>query len=82
MKIKLTIEVELESHMIPDCLEEKTFFDEEIYIGDKSLSLFSNEIGDTIGYITNVDSLEYIDEPVKRVVPQVPSEDRMKLILF
>jgi len=48
--IKITIEVELNSYY--RCNEEKKWLEDDILIGDGSLILHSNEIGDEIGVIT------------------------------
>jgi len=60
MKIKLTIEVELEEGfgMSPD---EMLWFENEILVGDGTLILHSNEIGDTVGVIKSVKALKYLD---------------------
>ena len=57
----MTIELELDSDMI-DLLnaEEKRWLENEILVGNRSLILHSNEIGDSIGVVTSVKNLNYV----------------------
>ncbi len=59
MIIKLTIEIELEdSFGLSD--EEKIWAENTVFVGDGSLSLHSNEIGDTVGVVKSVKNLQYL----------------------
>ena len=60
MRIKLTIEVELEEGfgMSPD---EMLWFENEVLCGDGSLILHSNEIGDNVGVVKSVKGIKYLD---------------------
>lgn len=60
MKIKLTIEVEVEDTFLFNEEDEKLWFENEVLIGDGSLLLHSNEIGDSIGRIKKVTQLKYL----------------------
>jgi len=60
MKIKMTIEVEVEDGFLNFSDEdEKIWFENEVLIGDGTLMLHSNEIGDTIGVIKKVSNIKY-----------------------
>lgn len=59
MKIKLTIEAELEDgYGIEE--EEKLWLENEILVGDGSLILHSNEVGDSVGVVKSVKNLQYL----------------------
>ena len=61
MRIRLTIEVELEEGMFTgNTEEEKLWFENEVLVGDNSLMLHSNEIGDTVGVVKSVRNLQYL----------------------
>lgn len=60
MKIKVTLEIELEEgYILIADEEEKLWFENEVMVGDGSLILHSNEIGDTVGVVKKVKDLEY-----------------------
>ena len=59
MKIKMTIEVEVEDTFNFTDDEEKMWFENEVLIGDGTLMLHSNEIGDTIGVVKKVSNVQY-----------------------
>ena len=60
MKIKIELEVELEDWVFdPNDQEEKDNFENTILVGDGSLVLHSNEIGDTIGVVYQVNKIEF-----------------------
>ncbi len=59
MKIRLTIEVEIES-AIPMDADEKAWFKEAILTLDGLLSLHSNELGDTVGEVTRGSNVHYL----------------------
>ncbi len=50
MKIRLTIEVDMEEGFFGD-EAEKLWLENEILVGDGSLILHSNEIGDSVGVV-------------------------------
>lgn len=62
MKIQLTIVVDIEDNVYGDSEEEKLWMENELLIGDGSLILHSNEIGDTVGVIKSVKILKYIED--------------------
>jgi hypothetical protein len=59
MRIKMTIEVEIEDSFNSMDEEEKMWFENEVLIGDGTLMLHSNEIGDTIGIVKKVSNVQY-----------------------
>lgn len=59
MKITLTIEVEVDDTFFFNTEEDRAWFTDLILI-ENDLSLFSNEVGDTIGVITKVADVEYV----------------------
>jgi hypothetical protein len=59
MKIKMTIEVEVEDTFNFTDEEEKMWFENEVLIGDGTLILHSNEIGDTVGIVKKVTNVKY-----------------------
>ena len=62
MKIKITIEVEIEDTF--NFIDEihKKWFENKVLIGDGTLILHSTEIGDTVGVVKKVLNLEYINK--------------------
>ena len=62
MKLRITIEIELESAMCMDDLDERIWAENEILIGDGSLILHSNEIGDSVGVVKKVSNIVWIDK--------------------
>jgi hypothetical protein len=60
MKIKVMLEIELDEgwFSIAD-EEEKLWFENEVMVGDGSLILHSNEIGDHVGVVKSVKIIEY-----------------------
>lgn len=62
MKVKITIEVELDSGMELHHDEERIWAENEVFIGDGSLILHSNEIGDEVGVVKKVDKVKWINE--------------------
>lgn len=65
MRVKMTIEVEIEDTMIGDDEEGKMWMEDEIFVGDGSLLLHSNEIGDTIGEVKRVTNVQWVKEKAK-----------------
>jgi hypothetical protein len=61
MKIKLTIEVNVSDYFLDiDSDEQKEWVENEILVGDGSLLLHSNEIGDTVGEVVSVTNIQWI----------------------
>lgn len=61
MKIRVTIEIEVDENAFPLAdEEEKLWFENEIMIGDGNLILHSNEIGDEVGVVKSVKNLQYL----------------------
>ena len=60
MIIRMTIEVYLDDNGYQGSEEEKLWLENEILVGDGSLLLHSNEIGDTIGEVKKVTNIEYL----------------------
>ena len=61
MKIKMTIEIEVDNDVFGQTEEEKLWLENEILIGNKSMLIHSNEIGDYIGEITSVKNIQYLE---------------------
>lgn len=60
MKVTMTIEVDINDHFIDlSENEQRLWFENEILVGDGSLLLHSNEIGDTLGTIKKVRNIRY-----------------------
>lgn len=59
MKLTLTIEVDIDEEVWCTNEDEKAWFEKEVLSTDGRLSLFSQEIGDTIGTITKITKLSY-----------------------
>jgi len=61
MKVQLIIEIELEDELYNNFAEEeKLWLENEILVGDGSLILHSNEIGDTLGIVKSVKNIKYL----------------------
>lgn len=60
MRLKLTIEVELDDASYGQSEEEKLWMENEILIGDGSLILHSNEIGDELGEVKKVTNIVWL----------------------
>ena len=56
----MTIEVEIDETIYSFAEEEKLWLENEILIGDGSLILHSNEIGDEVGIVKKVKNIQYI----------------------
>ncbi len=59
MKVTMTIEVSLDPSMDLRIDDERIWAENEVFVGDRSLILHSNEIGDYIGEITKVSNLKW-----------------------
>ena len=55
----MTIEVEIDETIYSFAEEEKLWLENEILIGDGSLILHSNEIGDEVGIVKKVRNVQY-----------------------
>ena len=67
MRIKLTIEVELDDTVfLLRTDEEKMWLENEILVGDGNLILHSNDIGDSVGVVKRVANIQYL-APNERV---------------
>lgn len=61
MKIKVTLEIELEyGYVTGKDEDEKIWFENEVMVGDGNLVLHSNDIGDTVGIVKKVTNLQYL----------------------
>lgn len=59
MKIKITIEVDIEDSFNLEDEEEKLWFENEIMVGNGSLTIHSDEIGDIIGTVKKISNICY-----------------------
>lgn len=57
----MTIEVELSSGMESKQEDERIWAENEVFIGDGSLIVHSNEIGDEVGVVKKVSKVTWID---------------------
>lgn len=64
MKITMTIEVDIENWFSFEHDDERMWFENEVLIGDGTLILHSNEVGDTVGVIKKVSNIKY-DKDIK-----------------
>ena len=62
MILKMTIEVKLEQGMQLKDDEERMWAENEVLIGDGSLILHSNEIGDGVGVVKKVTNVRWENE--------------------
>ena len=62
MKIKLTIEVEIDTRVFGVTKDDKLWLENEILVGDGNLTLHSDEVGDTVGIVKSVKGLKFISE--------------------
>jgi hypothetical protein len=63
MKIKMTIEIELEDGFGFEENEQDAidWFKNEVLVADGSLVLYSNEAEDILGVVTEISNIEYYD---------------------
>ena len=59
MKIKITLELELDDDIWGSDEEEKLWLENEVLIAS-SLSVHSDEIGDNVGIVKKVSNLQYV----------------------
>jgi len=62
MILKLTIEIKLDDKVYENSEDEKLWMENEILVGDGTLLLHSNEIGDTIGEVKKVYNVQWLSE--------------------
>ena len=64
MKVKMTITVELSEHLYGEKLDEdqKLWLENIIFVGDGSLVLHSNEIGDEVGVVKLCRNIQFKEE--------------------
>lgn len=62
MKIKLTIEIDVDDNCFSFDEDAKLWLENEILVGDGNLILHSNEIGDTLGVVKKVSNIRYFTE--------------------
>lgn len=63
MKVRLTIEIDLNKNLInfyDD--DERMWVENEILLGNRTLMVHSNEIGDCIGEVTSVKKLTWLGD--------------------
>lgn len=60
MILQLTIQVKIDDKVYGDSENEKIWMENEILVGDGTLLLHSNEIGDTIGEIKKVSNVKWL----------------------
>lgn len=60
MRLKMTIEIELDETIWGFTEEEKLWMENEVFVGDGILILHSNEIGDEVGAVRSVKNITYI----------------------
>lgn len=62
MKVRLTIEIDLDKNLINfSDDEEKMWVENEVLVGNRELIVHSNEIGDYVGEVTSVKNLTWLD---------------------
>lgn len=66
MKIRLLIEMDLQNYLSTKDEEERRWFENEVLVGNRTLILHSNEIGDYIGEITSVKNIEFLNEEMQK----------------
>jgi len=59
MKVKMTIEFEMDDKVWEFTEEEKLWIENEIFVGNETLILHSNEIRDSVGVIKKVSNIQY-----------------------
>ena len=61
MKARLTIEIDIDKSFFGDDeQEDKLFLENKILVGNGTLELHSDEVGDVVGFITKVSNIEYL----------------------
>ena len=62
MILKLTIDLNLDDEVYGNSEDEKMWMENEILVGDGTLLLHSNELGDTIGEVKKVSNVQWLPE--------------------
>ena len=60
MKVQMTIIVEIDDNVYSNSEDELLWLENEILVGDGSLILHSNEIGDEVGIVKSVKNVKYV----------------------
>lgn len=61
MKVVMTVELVMDNNYYPMSDEEKMMYENEIFVGDGSLLMRSNEIGDVVGVVKSVTNIKFYD---------------------
>lgn len=58
----MTIEIEVDNHIynLKD-EQERLWLENEIFVGDGNLIIHSNDIGDTVGWVSKVTDVQYVE---------------------
>lgn len=75
MIIKMIIYLKVDDNLYSFDEDEKLWLENEILVGDGSLILHSNEVGDEVGIVKKVKNIEYIEND--KVCPRCSSEYMM-----
>ena len=65
MIVKMTIEVEIPEDAFGFSEEEKLWLENEVLVGDGSLILHSNDIGDEVGVVKKVRNVSYYPQNIQ-----------------
>jgi hypothetical protein len=65
MRIKMTIEIEVDEDVFGCTEEERLWMENEVLIGNGTLILHSNEIGDEVGIVKSVKNIQYLQSEYK-----------------
>ena len=66
MRIKMTIEIEVDEDIFGVTEEERLWMENEVLIGNGTLILHSNEIGDEVGIVKSVKNIQYLQSEYKQ----------------
>ncbi len=70
MRIKMTIEVEVDDELWGKSEDEKIWLENTVLVGDGNLILHSNDIGDEVGVIKSVKNIQYLNQqPCNKTIP-------------
>lgn len=45
----------------PEDEQERLWLENEIFVGDRNLIVHSNDIGDTVGWVSKVTNVQYVE---------------------
>ena len=62
MKVKMTIIVDIDETFYGTDEKDILYLENEVFVGDGSLFLHSNDIGETIGTVKSVKNIQYLAE--------------------